>query len=122
MSKAILKLIIPPSTYSLRIPHTSGNYLSISYKILHLHAEIVYKFFTLVFLFYFLLTLSKAIIEFTIPWVCVVSMSHTHQVITKNKNENKIKNKNKKTKNKKQKQKQEGILARIFELQSSWII
>ena len=116
MSKAILKSIIPPSTYSLCISYTSGNYLSISYKILHLHVEIVYKFFTLVFLFYFFLTLSKPIIEFTIPRVCVVSMSHTHQVITKNKNENKIKNKNKKqkTKNKKQKQKQEGILARIF--------
>ena len=105
MSKAILKLIIPPSMHSPHISYTLDNYVSISYKILHLHVEIVYKFFTLVFLFYFFLTLSKPIIEFTIPRVCVVSMSHTHQVITKNKNKNKIKNKNKKTKNKKQKTK-----------------
>ena len=67
MSKAILNLIIPPSMYSHRVSYTSGNYMSISYKILHLHVEIVYNLFTLVFLFYFLLTLSKAIIEFTIP-------------------------------------------------------
>lgn len=66
MSKAILKLIIPLSMYSPRVSYTSSNYMSISYKILHLHVEIVYNFFTLVFLLYFLLTLSKAIIEFTI--------------------------------------------------------
>ena len=67
MSKTILKLIILLSMYSPHVSYTSGNYMSISYKILHLHVEIVYNFFKLVFLFYFLFTLSKAIVEFTIP-------------------------------------------------------
>ena len=78
ISKAILKLTILSSTYSPHVSYTSSNYMSISYKILHLHVEIVYNFFTLVFLFYFLLTLSKAIIEFTIPpSMCSLHVLHT---------------------------------------------
>ena len=110
MSKAILKLIIPPSMHSPHISYTLDNYVSISYKILHLHVEIVYNFFTLVFLFYVLLTLSKAIIEFTIP----PSMCSIHVPLTSS-------NYRKKQTNK-QTNKQVGILARIFELQSSCII
>ena len=42
-------------------------YASISYKILHLHVQTFYNIFTLVFLFFFVLTqISKAILKLTI--------------------------------------------------------
>ena len=90
MSKAILKLIIPPSMHSPHISYTLDNYVSISYKILHLHVEIVYNFFTLVFLFYFLLTLSKTIIEFSIlPSICSLHVPHTSSHYKKQKTKTK---------------------------------